>query len=293
MANAREISFAQRFYWSVRRELWENRSIYLAPLAVSALFLIGFVLSVFRLPGQVHAAAALDPMKRHQAIATPYDIAGGLAMLVTMVVSIFYALDALYGERRDRSVLFWKSMPVSDTITVLAKASISIVMLPLLGFVIVFVTQLMMALLSSVVLAVNGHEVGEFWKHLSFFRMSYLLLYHMVTGHILWYAPLGGWLLLVSAWARRAPILWAFLPPIALCYLEKIAFNTTHLLSWFGYRLGGGMEAVYVPGSLPTNPMTHITFGRFLSTPGLWTGLAFTALCLYLAIRLRRNRDLA
>lgn len=292
IAQVREISATQRFFWSIQREIWENRVIYLAPLGVCLLFLLGFVISLVYLPQHMRAVAGADPMTQRDTIAMPYNIAGGLAMLITMLVSIFYALDALYGERRDRSVLFWKSMPVSDKVTVLAKAAVAIVLIPLLGTAIVFVTELIMLSLNIAVLAVTGPDIQMVWHHLSFFRMSYLLLYHIVTGHILWYAPLYAWLLLISAWARRAPLLWALLPPIAVSYLEKIAFNTTHVWSWLGYRLGGGMEAVYA-GGLPMNPMTHITFGRFITNPGLWTGLAFTAICLYLAMRLRRYRDVA
>ena len=122
---------------------------------------------------------------------------------------------------------------------VLTKAAVPLVVLPLFIFAVTFVTQLIMLLLSSAVLAGSGQSPAMLWSHLSFFRMSLLLLYHLLTIHALWHAPLYAWLLLVSAWARRTPFLWAFLPPIAVCYLEKIAFNTTHLLSLLEYRLQG------------------------------------------------------
>jgi ABC-2 type transport system permease protein len=288
---AAEIPMMRRIFWALRREFWESRSLYLAPLGVAGLFLLGFAISTIHLPSQMSAAAALDPVEQREAIAMPYDIAGGLMMLIVTVVGAFYSLDALYSERRDRSIFFWKSLPISDMITVLAKASVPIIILPLLGFAIVFIAESLMLLLSSTVLAASGLSITNWWTQLSFFRMSFLLLYHLVTGHGLWYAPLYAWLLLISAWARRAPFLWAFLPPIALCYLEKVAFNSTHLTKLLMYRLAGGMEAVYVPGSLPMNPMTHPTPGRFLETPGLWIGLAFAAACLLAAARLRRDRE--
>jgi ABC-2 type transport system permease protein len=228
----------------------------------------------------------------HGVLTSPYDMGGALAMLIAMVVSIFYTLDALYGERRDRTILFWKSMPVSDTTTVVAKATIPIVILPLLAFAIVFVMQLLMVVMTVIGLAVGGQNVAMFWEHLAFFRMSWLLLYHMVMGHALWYAPLYAWLLLISAWAKRTPIIWAFAPPIALCYLEKIAFGTRHLLDWLLYRLmGSGMEAVYVKGSMPMNPDTHLTPLRYMTSAGLWNGLIFTVACVWLAAWLRRHRD--
>jgi len=279
------------FYWTLRRELWESRSLYLAPLGVSAVFLMGFAVRAFRLPERMRSLAALgDPMRQHAEIASAYNILAGLMMLTGMVVATFYCLDALHGERRDGSILFWKSLPVSDLTTVLAKAAVPLGILPLFVFAVTFVTQWIMLLLSSAVLAASGQSVAALWEHLSFFRMSGLLLYHLLTIHALWHAPLYAWLLLVSAWARRTPFLWAFLPPIAICYLEKIAFNTTHLLSLLEYRLQGGMEALTVEGTFPMDPMTHLTPFRFVSTPGLWIGLAITAAFLGAAVRLRRDR---
>src|SRR6266700_1637212 len=136
-------------YWSVRRELWENRSIYIAPLAVAGVFLFGFLISTIHLPSRMRALSALDPAQQREAIAMPFDIAAALLMLTQLLVGAFYCLDALHGERRDRSILFWKSLPVSDLTTVLSKASIPLVVLPLLTFAIIVVMQLIMLLLVS------------------------------------------------------------------------------------------------------------------------------------------------
>lgn len=285
-----KVSETRLLYWSLRRELWESRSLYIAPLGAAVVFLLGFAMTSVHLPDKMRAAALLDPMKQREALALPYDIAAGLLMLTGMVVATFYCLDALYGERRDRSILFWKSLPVSDLITVLTKASVPLVFLPLLIFVITVTTQFIMLVLSSAILAGSGQSVATLWAQLSFSRSSLLLLYHLLMVHALWHAPLYGWLLLVSAWSRRAPFLWAFLPPIATCYLEKITFNTTDFLSLLQDRLSGGMEALAASGAFPMDPMTQITPGRFLSAPGLWIGLAFTALFLAAAVRLRRSR---
>jgi ABC-2 type transport system permease protein len=285
------IPAAQRLYWSIRRELWESRSLYIAPLIVAALFLVGFLISTIHLPANTRAVSGLDPAHQRAAIATPYDMVAGLMMLTAMIVGAFYCLEALHSERRDRSILFWKSLPVSDLATVLSKAIIPIVGLPLFTFALTVATQLIMLLLSSAVLRANGLNATTLWAQLSFFQMSVGLLYHLVTIHALWHAPLYSWLLMVSAWARRMAILWATLPLIAIGFLEKIAFNTSHFGNLLQYRLtGGGMEAVTMPGTFPMDPMTHFTAGAFLSSPGLWGGLAFTAACLAIAVRLRRYR---
>ncbi len=283
-----EISGTRRLYWSLRRELWEYRSIYVAPLAVAALILFGFLISTIHLREKMRTAATLSPMQQHQLIAQPYDFAALLIMFTTLVVAVFYCLDALHGERRDRSILFWKSLPVSDLNAVLAKASIPLVVLPLVTFSITVVTQLIMLLLSTMVLLGDGPGVAMLWAQLPLFQISLLLLYHLFTVHSLWYAPFFGWLLLVSGWARRAPFLWAGLPLLAIGIVEKIAFNTSHFAAMLEYRLGGSAEAVIAPGTVPMNPMTHVTPGHFLSNPGLWLGLAIFAAFLAAAVRLRR-----
>ena len=116
------------------------------------------------------------------------------------------------------------------------------------------------------------------------------LLFHLVAIHGLWYAPIFGWLLLVSAWARRVAFLWAALPLLAIGFVEKIAFNTTYFVQLLGNRLGGGP----VGEAFPTDGMHMHPFGShtgaFLASPALWLGLAFTAACLLAAVRLRRNR---
>ena len=287
-----DISTAQRMYWSVRRELWESRSIYLAPLAAAALILAGFLISTIHLPAKMRAAMALSPMAQQEAIRQPYNFAELLLMGTFLIVAVFYCLDALHGERRDRSILFWKSLPVSDLTTVLAKASIPIVVLPLFTFAITVVTQWLMLLLSTFVLLGSGVSVATLWHHVPLFQMSLGLLDHLFGFHGLWYAPIYCWLLLVSAWARRAPILWATVPPLTIGFVEKIAFNTSQFANLMLWRLAGGPEgAEYVVGSQSVDPITHVHPGQILFSPRLWIGLAVGAGFLAAAVRVRRYRD--
>jgi ABC-2 type transport system permease protein len=268
-------------YWSIRRELWEYRSIYIAPLAAAAVFLLAFVIGL-----------TLSPAHRREPLDIPNELAAGLIMGTAFIVGIFYSLDALYGERRDRSILFWKSLPVSDLSTVVSKFTIPLIILPLLSFAIALVTQFTMLLLSSAVLLGSGLGVGALSARMSFFHMSLMLLYHILTVHGLWYAPLYGWLLLVSAWAPRAPFIWAFLPPFVIWGVEKIAFKTSHFLAMLQYRLTGPE-----PSSAPARGdnlmdiLSALTPAQFFSTPGLWEGLAVAAIFLGAAVRLRRYRE--
>jgi ABC-2 type transport system permease protein len=278
------MSATRPLYWSIRRELWENRSIYIAPLAVAGVALFGFALG--SIAGIWEKPLRLNPAQPQ----APYDMAAGLMMLTGIVVSVFYCLDALHGERRDRSILFWKSLPVSDLTTVLSKASIPLVVLPLLTFAITFAMQWLMLVMSSAVLLVRGLSVATLWTKLSFLRMSWLLLYHILTAHALWPAPIYCWLLFVSGWPRRATFLWAALPLVAIAGVEQIAFHTWHFAALVGSRLIGAAPTVAStsPDMFPTDPMTHIAPGTFLSSPGLWIGLAIAAAFLAAAVRLRR-----
>jgi ABC-2 type transport system permease protein len=243
---------------------------------------------MIHLPGNLHGMS-ID-LHHREAIATPYDIVAGLMMLTTILVNVFYCADALYGERRDRSILFWKSMPVSDLTTVLAKASIPLIIVPLLACATAVVAQFIMLLLSSAALLASGLSVSPLWTEMSFFRMSLLLLYHVFTAHTLWPAPVYCWLLLVSGWPRRATLLWAALPVVAIGGLEAIVFRTWHFAALVGTRLIGAAPAIDFgsPDTFPTNPMTHITPLNFLSSPELWLGLALSAAFLAAAVRLRR-----
>jgi ABC-2 type transport system permease protein len=284
-------SSTRPFYWSVRRELWENRSIYIGPLAVAAVFLLGFFITVTRLPHKMRALASLDVAHQRAVIAGPYDLAAGLLMFAWIAVGIFYCIDSLQTERRDRSILFWKSMPVSDLTTVLAKAAIPLVILPLLTIAATLLLQWTMLLLSSAVLLGSGRSVATYWMQLSLMQMSLLLVYHLVTVHVLCHAPFYGWLMLVSAWARRMAFLWAVLPVLAIPALEKLLFNTSYFAAMLSSQLSGGQEAMTMPGTMPMDATTHITPGHFLASPGLWIGLLLTVAFLAGAVRLRRYRD--
>jgi ABC-2 type transport system permease protein len=228
---------------------------------------------------------------RHDALVEPYDFIAGLLMLTQLLVGVFYSLEALHGERRDRSILFWKSLPVSDLTVVLSKATIPIVVVPLFTWAVTVALQFVMLMLSSAIVAGRGLSVATLWAQVSLFQMLMMLLYHLVTVHALWHAPIYGWLLLVSGWARRAAILWAVLPVLGVLAIEKIVFGTSHFGDLLIYRLAGGSEAMAMAtGSMPIDPGTHLTPGHFLASPGLWLGLLVTAGFLLAAARVRRYR---
>jgi ABC-2 type transport system permease protein len=274
-------------YWSIRRELWEHPSIYVAPIVVAGVALLGF--SISSILGIWEPALRMNP---EQPLG-PYDLVAGMMMLTGIVVSVFYCLDALYAERRDRSILFWKSLPVSDATTVLAKACVPLLILPLLVFAITVAMYSIMLLVGSVVTLASGGSVATLWAKTSLFRMSWLMLYHLITAHSLWPAPVYCWLLLVSAWARRATVLWAILPVAVIGGLEAIAFRSSHFATLVGSRLIGDVPTVHsMSGKMfPTNPMAHIAPFHFLGSASLWMGLALAAVFLWAAVLMRRNQE--
>ncbi|HZI67829.1 MAG TPA: ABC transporter permease [Thermoanaerobaculia bacterium] len=283
-------------YWSVRRELWENRFLYLVPLIVSAIVLFASFIHLFGFPRRMQNALTLDPARQHAVIVGPFSMAPAPIMFATFLVGLFYCLDALYGERRDRSILFWKSLPVSDRTTVLSKVTVPLVVLPLFAFALALVTQRFMMLQATAVLVANGMSAAPLWKEFRFFQESLVMLYGLVV-HALWYAPIYGWLLLVSAWAKRAPLLWALVPPMLISAFERGAFGTRSFMRMLQYRVTGAMQEAFLftprRDSHPPliDQLSQLDPARFLTRPGLWVGLAFAVVCLVAAVRLRRNRE--
>ena len=218
-------------YWSVRRELWENRSIYIAPLIVAAVRCSASrsARSVCRSAGATLLLLD-DPAQQRAAIEMPYDIAALMMIFTVFIVGVFYCLDALHGERRDRSILFWKSLPVSDLTTVLSKVTIPLVVLPLIAFALVVCVQLIMLLDEQRDPAdarnESGNDVGALpgRSELAGAALRPDRDCALACADLrLAAAGLG--------WARRATFLWAVLPFIAIEIFEKITFGTSYFAS--------------------------------------------------------------
>jgi ABC-2 type transport system permease protein len=276
------------FYWSVWREVWENRSIYIAPLIVAMVVLFGFLVSTIGLPERRQAVLMLGPAKARAAIEAPYTMAAVMLILTAFIVGVFYCLDALYGERRDRSILFWKSLPVSDLTTLLSKATIPLIILPLVTFAIVIATQFVMLLWTSVLLITHGMSPVSTWTYFPLFSNSFVLLYGL-AAIALWHAPIYGWTLLVSGWARRATFLWAVVPFLAIAFFEKITFGSSHFALMLKDRLMGFAPKAFA-FNMHSIDSPQLTPGAYLSSPGLWFGLLFAAAFIAAAVRLRRYR---
>ena len=286
------MSNVQPFYWSVRREIWESRFIFVAPVAVAILVLGAYLIGTVHLPDILMSNPRMHENTDAPPAGLPFAIATGAVLITGIVTGAFYALGALYSERRDRSILFWKSLPLSDRTVVLAKASIPLVILPAICFAVIVLLQLAMLALSAVFVNSQGANLPAFWTQWPFLRMTLMLLYGLVTL-ALWHAPLYGWLFMISAWAKRGPFLWAMLLPLALCVAERVAFNSSVLETVLTDRLCGSFNAAFSPLDDSTNVSFMLGQAapmKFLENPGLWVGLLVAAGFFWAAIRLRRFR---
>jgi ABC-2 type transport system permease protein len=283
--------------------LWENRSLFIAPMVAGGIALIALILNAMHLKEGMQMLSALDA-DRQRAIVT--GICGGIAFLITWVMSItafFYLLDALQGERKDRSVLFWKSMPVSDTTTVLSKMFTAMAVAPVIVIAVTIATQILVLLLASVILMIAGASPAPIWSNLQLFQLTVALIYAQFAV-VLWYAPVAAWVLLVSAWAKRVPILWAVMTPVAIMLFERVAIGTHYVQDLLAYRLRDGLKVMFVPRSelaisargvnpmeLPRRVFDVIDPVAFLSNPWLWVGLVVAAGLVAAAIWMRRYRE--
>jgi ABC-2 type transport system permease protein len=286
------------FIWSVRRELWEYRSAYIAPLITAGFVMFGFLIRLAHLPELVRHLASRSQIEQFGEINKSTGFATVGIIVAGLVVSVFYSLGALNNERRDRSILFWKSLPVSDVTTVLSKASMPLFVVPCIVFVITLSVQLVMQVVGSAVLAAKGISPAILWTYWPPLKMTVMLLYGLVVL-TLWWAPIYGWLLFISAWAKRMTFLWAVLPVPAVMLVEKIGLDTSYLAHMFSDRLTGFLGKAFsyesaansvAKGTLP-DQFSLLTPMRFLESPGLWLGLVAAGVFLAGAVWLRRNRE--
>lgn len=281
------------FLWSVRRELWENPAVWMAPLAIEGVVLLAQFFAVLHRPGEVTRAAAAGSVKAIQSLNMPYAAAAGAVFVISFLVSLFYCAGALHGERRDRSILFWKSLPVSDATTVLSKAAIPLVVQPLVILAVAVAGQLLMAAWTGIVLLANGVDATLYWRFLHLPLIWAMLPYGLVVN-ALWLAPLFAWFLLVSAWAKRMTFVWAVGPWLALALFEFLTFHTHRVWTLITARIFDGYGLAYTvggQGKAPVSKLADVDPMAVAASPGLWVGLVFAAACLAPCVWLRRRHE--
>jgi ABC-2 type transport system permease protein len=275
----------------IRRELWEHRVLWMGPIVFAGLFLIvcitlgGALISSIQIK-DAHSLGLTQPGS--QAFIATQVASTALLYFLMSVVTFTYLADCLFAERKDRSILFWKSLPVSDAETVLSKLVVALVVVPIGVYLVTLVANVLVFLVLSI--WVRGNAL--FSPYMQWDTLAWLKLQGMMLSSlpvlILWYAPIAAYQLFISAWAKSNVLLWTVLPPIALSIGERMTFQTWYIgkfiLGWFLFNPPGGHEPA---GGLWSG------FGTFqlLATPALWIGVIVAAALIFATIRIRRLRD--
>ena len=296
----------------LQRELWEHRAIYVAPIVVAILMILASLTGQISIDGMEHVdiglvGAANIPENARSAVLSGIMISLSTTFIFAMwILIIFYALDSLYAERKDRSILFWRSIPSTDFETVLSKLLTALLVIPLITFAMIVVTHLAVLLITSVwVGARGGSGMGLVWGSAPFLdNWTATLIFLLAIP--LWLSPYIGWFLFVSAYTKRSPFLTAFLPIAVLPLLEKMLFDSAVFAEAFFVRSIkmplfidlSTMEDLFDEAEsfaeLANNELTLLglmDLGGFVTSPGLWLGIVVCGLFTAAAIYVRRYRD--
>ena len=220
----------------IRREFWENKGAFrTTPLVVGGICTIGMLMLVFttmHIDNELYtfkegvrmlAQQSADFRSEHI-----YKVMLGSSLLFTLVLSLvvfFYLLGALYDDRKDRSILFWKSMPASDTLTISSKLLAAMLVAPFMFWLVLIATQIAMTAIASImVMSVGENPWSLFISLMSPAKVWGMVLLSYIASAI-WFLPFYGWLLLVSSFAPRIPLLFAVMPPVIFAILQ----------SWIGF----------------------------------------------------------
>lgn len=303
-----------RTQWAlIQRELWEHRSIYVTPLVIALIVTLMSVTGQVAVSAFDHAvdlaiigASNLGPTERAAAISVIVAAISSFFIMAMGVLTFFYLIDCLYAERRDKSILYWRSLPVSDAETVISKLLVAIVVIPLITFAVVALTHLVVLAISGIWLGGRGGDAWHLIWSAAPLLDNWLATLVLFLALPLWFLPLTGWFLFVSAWTKRSPFLVAVLPLIVLPMLERIFLGTAYLkdaifvrsakLPLFDSEQGaklmlGDAENLRLPADMDISFLSFLDIGRFLGSPALWSGLVVGVLFTAAAVYVRRYRD--
>ena len=295
----------------IRRELWEHRSVYVTPAAIAVIVTLGVLAMLMMASGfakeldiAIFGAQNIAGDAERKAVLTMFFLGTSWVFLVAlMFLTVFYSLDSLYAERKDKSILFWRSMPATDAETVISKLLTAALVIPAITAVGIWITHLVNLVIVSLWVSAKGGDAGLLvWGSISLFD-NWLAALIVVLASGLWMSPFIAWFLFVSTWAKRMPILMAFMPPVVLGLLEWIIFRTNYFLTTVGERSdmtplfhSMNLEAFFEEerwrdGVGNISLLEHIDLVGFFTAPGFWSGLLVCGLLTTAAIYVRRFRD--
>ncbi len=294
----------------VRREYWENRSLWIVPLVIAGIILISaafggihtgdknlFSFGTNDGPSAAEIAALAGSMNKREMIYGMTIASFTVFQLVVLgFVIFFYLLDSLLSERKDRSILFWKSLPVSDSQVVGSKVLTALVTTPIYVMLVSAATQLVFAIVWW--LRMRGGPLEELlipfdastWAQVQ--AGTWILAF--VT--VLWYLPIAGYLLLVSVWARRNAFLWAVLPIVGILLAEGLLMQTHRFADFLGRRFAGVFQIIgFEHDPIPDDGAALALFAKHAAAVLMnwetWAGVAVAAAVFFAIVRIRRYRD--
>ncbi len=294
----------------IRREVWESRSLWIAPLVVSGLMLLAVALGgrMDAHPG-IHFGHHAESSSESSSIAPFVSLTKGQAayavgisgitftlLFVLAIMVFFYLLDSLLAERKDRSILFWKSLPISDAEVVTSKALTGLVLTPMYVLLLSAVTQVLVGLVVG--MRLGSTDIGGVIPAFDFAVWSkvQVAFWTLAPAVILWYLPLAAYLLLVSVWARKNAFLWAVLPPVAVQLVEGLLLQSSHFGKFLLHRFVGVYQLLDLDSMRDTagaSPLGEFVghVGNVFASYETWLGVLAAAVIMVAVVRIRRYRD--
>ncbi len=221
-----------------------------------------------------------------------------IPLFVAMIASLFIFAGSLYEERKDKSIMFWKSLPITDLETVLSKFLTIGVGGAGIAFVISALCHVCMILITytiAVIFGVNFIDIGIAFS--AAFEMWGVIIYALLID-FLWVAPIFAWFLFMSAYAPKSPFFAAILPIVLLPLVGKIFFDgkfellsepLSHLVS---YPIIENIKNIDENSGARFSGLIIEAINKSLSDPSLWVGLVIGAALLYATAEVRKRRIL-
>lgn len=295
----------------IKREIWEHRSIYVTPLAVASIVTLGTLAALMFASGfaaeldiAIFGATNIAGDAERKLVLTGFFIGTAwLFLLALAVLTVFYTLDSLYAERKDKSILFWRSLPVTDAETVVSKLLTAVVVIPVVAVIAIIATHLVNLVVTSVWVTVKGGDAGLLiWGSVPLLD-NWLAVLIVVLATAVWMSPFIGWFLFVSAFTKRSPLLMAFMPLVLIPLIEVI-FLRSGVFVEVVFARGGfmplfrgmNMGEFFDKDRLRVNEevvslLGHLDVSQFVLSPAMWAGVAVCGLLTTGAIYIRRYRD--
>ncbi|MDJ0710262.1 MAG: ABC-2 transporter permease [Woeseiaceae bacterium] len=295
----------------MKREYWEHRSIWVTPIAIASVVTLGTLAALMfagefaqELDVAIFGAQNIAGETERRAVLTAFFVGSSWLFLIALsILTIFYSLDSLYAERKDKSILFWRSLPVTDAETVISKLATAAILIPAVTIAIIIATHIVNLLVMSIWVSAKGGSASTLiWGSVPLVD-NWLAAIIVIYAMAVWMSPFLGWFLFVSAWTKRAPLLMAFLPLVLIPMIEGIFFRSAH----FGEAVWGRGAMIPLFSGIDVERffdenharmsdemvslLSVIDLGKFVTDIDVWLGIIVCGLLTTAAIYVRRYRD--